>query len=66
MEGDQRRDGDRLLGRALARVMAHEIVHMIGKCSDHSDSGVFRHALSGRQLIAERLELDPQDIARLP
>jgi hypothetical protein len=59
-------DRDRLLGRALARVMAHEIVHMVGKCADHSQAGVFRHALSGRQLIADKLELDPQDIARLP
>lgn len=64
--GSESRDRDRLLGRALARVMAHEIVHMVGKCSDHSHAGVFRHALSGRQLIAEKLELEPEDIARLP
>ncbi len=61
-----RGDRDRLLGRALARVMAHEIVHMVGKCADHSHDGVFRHALSGRQLIADKLELAPEDIARLP
>ena len=59
-------DRDRLLGRALARVMAHEIVHIVGKSSEHSKAGVFRHALSGRQLIADKLELDPEDIARLP
>jgi hypothetical protein len=64
--GVDTRDRDRLLGRALARVMAHEIVHMVGKCSDHSHAGVFRHALSGRQLIADKLELEPEDIARLP
>lgn len=56
----------RLFGRALARVMAHEIVHMVGKCAGHSHAGVFRHALSGRQLIADKLELGPEDIARLP
>jgi hypothetical protein len=66
MMGDEFRDRDRMLGRALARVMAHEIVHMVGKCADHSQAGVFRHALSGRQLIADKLELDPEDIARLP
>jgi len=64
--GENGGDRDRLLGRALARVMAHEIVHMVGKCADHSHAGVFRHALSGRQLIADRLELQPEDIARLP
>ncbi len=66
MMGGEIGDQDRLLGRALARVMAHEIVHMVGQCADHSHAGVFRHALSGRQLIADKLELDPQDIARLP
>ena len=66
MLGDEMRDRDRLFGRALARVMAHEIVHMVGKCSDHSHAGVFRHALSDRQLLAEKLELDAEDIARLP
>ncbi len=66
MLGDEMRDRDRLFGRALARVVAHEIVHMVGKCSDHSHAGVFRHALSGRQLLAEKLELDAGDIARLP
>jgi len=64
--GGQLFDRDRLLGRALARVMAHEIVHMVGKCSEHGKTGVFRHALSGRQLIADKLELDAEDIARLP
>jgi hypothetical protein len=66
MMGGDHVDRDRLLGRALARVLAHEIVHMVGQCADHSNAGVFRHALSGRQLIADKLELDPQDIARLP
>ncbi|MBY0503028.1 MAG: hypothetical protein K2X03_03900 [Bryobacteraceae bacterium] len=59
-------DRERLLGRALARVLAHEIVHMVGQCADHSHAGVFRHALSGRQLVADKLELQPEDIARLP
>ncbi len=66
MPVEDTRDRDRLFGRALARVMAHEIVHMLGKCSDHGEKGVFRHALSGRQLIADKLELHPEDIARLP
>lgn len=66
MPSEDSRDRDRLFGRALARVMAHEIVHMLGKCTDHGQTGVFRHALSGRQLIADKLELNRDDIARLP
>ena len=64
--GDRVVDGERMLGRAIARVMAHEIVHMVGKSASHSQAGVFRHALSGSQLIADKLELDPEDVARLP
>ena len=64
--GGQRREKDRLLGRALARVIAHEIMHIVGKTHEHSENGIFREGLSGQQLVADRLTFDPQDIARLP
>jgi hypothetical protein len=66
MWGGQRREKDRLLGRALARVIAHEIMHIVGKTHEHSENGIFREGLSGQQLVAARLTFDPQDIARLP
>ena len=64
--GGQRREKDRLLGRALARVIGHEIMHIVGKTHEHSDNGIFREGLSGAQLVADRLTFDPQDLARLP
>lgn len=56
---------DELLGRALARVLAHEIYHIKGKCSEHGHSGVARRALSGRELIAQTLDFAPDDARRM-
>jgi hypothetical protein len=41
-----------ILGRALARVSAHEIYHMLAGVRLHSDSGIFRSAHSRRDLTA--------------
>lgn len=56
---------DELLGRALGRVLTHELVHMLTKSGEHSREGVQRPALSGKQLIAESLPLSALDIDRL-
>src|SRR4051812_33493517 len=34
--GDQRRNRDQLFGRALGRVVAHELVHMLAETSTHA------------------------------
>jgi len=65
MWGSDFRRADLLLGRALARVLAHEIFHILGKEHQHSSEGLFKHALSGRDLIAESLDFHPQDLQRL-
>jgi hypothetical protein len=56
---------DELVGRAMGRVLAHELVHMMTKSVDHAREGVQRSALSGRQLIAPVLPLSAFDIERL-
>jgi len=56
---------DFLLGRALARVLAHELYHVLGNACFHGQSGVARHALSGRQLIDDHLEFQPVDLQRI-
>lgn len=56
---------DRLLGRALGRVLAHEIYHMVARTGDHGAKGVARRALSPRELIAERLVFDDHDLRKL-
>jgi len=53
--------GDLLMGRALGRVLAHELYHIVGNTCEHAPDGVARRALSGAQLISDRLELRPVD-----
>jgi hypothetical protein len=56
---------DQLFGRALGRVLAHEVVHMLTRSGDHAREGVTRRSLSGNQLIAPELRLAPADLDRL-
>jgi hypothetical protein len=62
--GDYAR-ADLLVGRALGRVVAHELVHMLTKSGQHASEGVQKAALSGRQLIAASLPLSAMDVDRL-
>lgn len=54
MHGDDFRHADALLGRALGRVLAHELHHVMENTQGHEKNGVNRSALSGAQLIAGR------------
>jgi hypothetical protein len=65
MFGADYAQGDVLLGRALGRVVVHELVHMLTKSDRHANDGVQRAALSGRELIAKSLPLDPSDLRLL-
>ncbi len=62
--GDFSRSNE-LLGRALGRVVAHELVHMVTKSGEHSRTGVQERALSGKQLIADELPLSAVDLDRV-
>jgi hypothetical protein len=65
MSGGDFANADVLLGRALGRVLAHEVVHMLSKSGAHGHTGIARTALSGSQLIAPELRLEPEDVERL-
>jgi hypothetical protein len=56
---------DLLIGRAMGRVVTHELVHMITKSAEHGTAGVEKSSLSGRQLIAGELPLSAFDIDRV-
>lgn len=58
MHGGDFAKGQELMGRAMARVLAHEIWHVNTNSTGHAKSGVARRELSGKQLIAERLEFE--------
>jgi len=57
--------GDQLVGRALGRVVAHELVHMLTRSNRHGVEGVAKASLSGRELIADSLALSSPDIERI-
>jgi hypothetical protein len=65
MAGSDFANADVLLGRALGRVLAHEVVHMLSKSGAHGRTGVAKTALSGSQLIAPELRLGAEDVERI-
>lgn len=65
MAGGEFGHRDELLGRALARVLAHELYHIKGKCNGHGRTGVARKSLTGRELIAKTLDFAPSDARRM-
>jgi hypothetical protein len=56
---------DKLLGRALARVVAHEMYHIIAKTPHHSREGVARRGLSSGDLVADAIEFNEEGLRRL-
>jgi len=65
LHGGDLKKGDLLLGKALGRVVAHELVHMLTGAKDHAHEGVFKPGLTVEQLVAGELPLSPGDIERL-
>jgi hypothetical protein len=65
MSGGDYSRADKLVGRAMGRVVAHELVHMLTKSTRHGSEGVEKASLSGKQLIEESLPLSLFDIDRL-
>lgn len=65
MWGKDYKDGNLLMGRALGRVLAHELYHILAKTEDHANEGVARKALSGKALISDKLTFSPKQIEKL-
>ena len=65
MSGGDFAHADLLLGRALGRVVAHELVHILSKSGAHGREGVAQPALSGLRLIAPEMHLSPADLERI-
>lgn len=53
---------DIVLGRALGRVLAHEMYHMLAKSKRHDYTGVTRECLSSRELTRERMALSEKSL----
>jgi len=56
--------GNVLLGRAMGRVLAHELYHIVADTAEHGRTGVAQEALTPRELTTSPLELaQPQAAA---
>lgn len=55
MFGGDYAQADLLLGRALGRVLAHELIHILRNSRKHDREGVEKESLSGMELIAPNL-----------
>ena len=56
---------DSILGRAIGRVLAHELFHMLTKTQHHSGEGVTKSSLSAAQLVADELKMSRADLKKL-
>jgi hypothetical protein len=65
LEGTDNARADQLVGRALGRVVAHELVHMLTRSNRHGTDGVAKASLSGKELIEESFTLGVSDIERV-
>ena len=59
-----RQISDLILGRALARVLAHELYHVLARTSAHADAGLAKRSLSGLELSSDWPKLSPSDMNR--
>jgi hypothetical protein len=53
------------VGRALARVAAHEIYHIVAQTAEHQERGVAKASFSVRDLTSDRFELDAWSLNRM-
>ncbi len=54
--------GNVLLGRAMGRVLAHELYHIVADTSVHGRDGVAQPAFTARQLTSGPLELGAAEV----
>ena len=65
MMGSDYGRSDQLFGRAVARVLAHELYHVLSGTKSHADKGVAQRGLSGAQLISDQLQLTGDELRRM-
>jgi len=56
---------DVVFGRALARIMAHEIYHITGQTKEHQERGVAKASFSVHDLTTSRFDFDAWSLAQI-
>ena len=62
-EGAARRDF--VYGRALARIMAHELYHVLTGRADHDREGIAKGGFTARDLVGERFDFQQTTLSKL-
>ena len=65
MSGAERANGDLAFGRALARVIAHELYHFFTGATKHTKSALFRASIPASSLLARELRFVPEEVTDL-
>ena len=55
---------DALFGRALGRILSHELYHVLAQTSHHASCGVAKSAFSVADLLADEFEFEKVEPAR--
>jgi hypothetical protein len=65
--GDDHPDSLRayIYGRAMARILAHEIYHYLAQTSEHTEAGITKEQFSTADLLADHLFFEPLALERL-
>jgi hypothetical protein len=63
--GYSTKDRESLLGRAMGRVLAHELFHIFANTEKHGQQGVTKTSYNRKDLVAEGFEFDAQDAKRI-
>jgi hypothetical protein len=58
-------DTDAAPGRALARVLSHELYHVLARTTGHAREGVAKPSLAGADLSSAYLAFAPEDADRM-
>jgi len=60
--GQNRKRGNDLLGRAMGRVLAHELYHVVADTAQHGRDGVAQATFTPRDLTAAQFQLEAPDV----
>ena len=56
---------DLAYGRAMARLLAHELYHFLTQTTHHTKSGIAKAAVSATELLSDHFDFDGEAFARL-
>ena len=53
------------LGRAMGRVAAHELYHVLAESQEHAEAGIAKASLSSSELLSDRMEFSEASLNRM-